>query len=286
MTDPTESQNIETRSKESYRLCGACGILVRRSEPVCPECGAPPGEDYPGEPSHSVEKTVFGFLTVFLIFGALVLLSQNRDAARGAESVRLRILAPMDPAEHIRPPEPEHTARPAEAAAPAFTPVAPPPPPPGPETAAPPAAHPAPAPFPPAAPLDDDPFGQPDPLAPLAPPAPGPAEPEPPTRAERIQQRRSELIEEYTRVLDENHPMYRPGERVTLHLNDGTSQTGVMLQLASGQVQLRLPTGEARWYFSRQLAPETRVRVDPSERQALVQERAWEQALREMQSAN
>ncbi len=283
MTAPTESQNISTRTKGSYRLCGACGILVRRAEPVCPECGAPTGDHFPGEPSHAFEKTAFGFLTVLLTLGALVLLSQNRDAARGAESVRLRILEPIDPADLIRPTIPEHTARPAETAAPAFVPAAPPPPPSGPETAD------TPAPFPSGGPetsVDDDPFGHPHPRAPLTPPAPGPAEPEPPSRAERIQQRRAELIGEYTRVLDENHPMYRPGERITLRLNDGTTQTGILQQLAGGQVQLRLPTGETRWFFSRQLTPETRVRVDPSERQTLVQERAWTEALREMQSTN
>jgi hypothetical protein len=80
--------------------------------------------------------------------------------------------------------------------------------------------------------------------------------------------------------------MYRPGERITLRLNDGTTQTGILQQLAGGQVQLRLPTGETRWFFSRQLTPETRIRVDPSERQTLVQERAWTEALREMQSTN
>ncbi|MCC5843032.1 MAG: hypothetical protein JJU05_02145 [Verrucomicrobia bacterium] len=286
MTDITEIPGTNVR-KESYRLCGACGILVRRAEAVCPECGAPPGDELPGEPSNHIEKTAFGFLTVLALLGALVLLSQNRNTAIETETARLRLLAPIDPSDLVRATEPEQTSLPAETVR---HPVQPPPPvqdpDPEPEPAAQPVAHtePDPDPF-----GDDDPFGgsgpfgQPDPPETLEPTEPEPSEPAAPSRAERIQQRRAELIEEYTRVLNENHPMHEPGERITLRLNDGTTQTGVLQQLAGGQVQLRLPTGETRWFFSRQLTPETRVRVDPSERQALVQERAWEEALREMQ---
>ncbi len=292
MTDTPETPQPATRN-ESYRLCGACGILIPRTGAVCPECGAPPGSDHPGPAGQSTEKILFGFLTGLVLLGSLALLSLNRSPALEEEARRMRILAPVDPAEITRIP----SSPPEQQTDPLISQPPPSPPSPGPESGFPPGGEEGEV----ASPMHDDPFGDTipfgeqeqvqetpfvaaDPFGEADPPTET-EQPPPLSRAERIQQRRAELIEEYTRVLDENHPMHQPGERITLRLTDGTTQTGVLLNLASGQVQLRLPTGEARWFFSRQLAPETRVRVDPSERQTLVQERAWEDALSEMQNS-
>lgn len=291
MTDKPSSRNTSI-GKASYRLCSACGILVRRSEWFCPECGAPLGETHPGDKPAVTGKAVFRPVILLALAGALFLFSLHRQTAREEEDLRFTRLAPLErpaPALPARPQAPIRPHQPAE-----------PPPPPQPEapllseTVTPPSTRAEP-------PLlqvgrpdpnGDDPWALPHPLAPLLPvDAPPPADPEPvapaapPSRSELIQQRRDELAERFARILDENHPMHRPGDRITLRLNDGTTQTGILLQLASGQVQLRLPTGEARWFLSRQLAPETRVRVDPSERQTLVQERALQEALQEMESA-
>jgi hypothetical protein len=282
MSDTPAPATPAAPRNESYRLCGACGLLTRRHDPFCPECGAEPGAEHPARPPHTHEKSVCTFIVFLALLGALVLLSLNRTAAIEAETLQRRVLAPIDPAGIVPPPAPAELA---DVPAPDVQPAAPVPAPTQPPPAVVRDAPAEPDPFGDSddddvfANVDEDPFGQPD-----TPPATAaPDEPAPPTRAERIQQRRAELIEEYTALLDQNHPMHRVGERVTLRLNDGTTQSGVLQQLASGQVQLRLATGEARWFFSRQLAPETRLRVDPSERQAIVEERAWEEALREIQ---
>lgn len=280
MNPSTDLQDQDTR-KESYRICSACGILMRRSEPLCPECGARPGSPFPGERSASAESKVFGFLLLFALAGALALLSLNRGPAAERESLRLSRLMPGEPTEPSSP-QPSPAAEPDPVSSPfdseedfaqPFPPVE------APRTPVPQAGTPE-TDFQ----GDDDalahvPFGEPDPPAADV----AGATPAPLSRAEQIQQRRDELIKEYARRLDENHPMFSEGQWITLQLTDGTRHSGVLNQLAGGQVELRLPTGEARWFFSRQLTPETRLRVDPSERRALVQERAWEEALRELQ---
>lgn len=234
--------------------------MVRRQDPTCPECGAEAGEDHPARHRRRTATPLLASAVTLLLIAALALLSLDRTQSLATENTRLAQLAPLETDPGLPPLLPEPTPTPLP------TPTR--------RIAAP---TPAPTPIPRILP-------QPTPIPQIALPTPTPT-PRPLTRAERIQLRRAELIEKYTQILDEAQPLYRVGQRIQIRLTDGTTQSGTLLQLASGQIELRLPTGENRWFFSRQLAPETRLRVDPSERQALVEERAMRDALRELQGA-
>ena len=238
--------------KETYRLCQACGSLIPHSAAHCPECGAYPGEEEPPVPVHT--RSIAGFSVMLACFlAALLLLMQNHNLQASPQADLANRLAPADPA--LLP-------------TPTPTPLPPPPPTPVPE--------PTPVPPPPTA--------TPVPQV-IAPPEPTPVPPPPPTpipRRTRTQELREEVVAEFTMRLDQNFPMHRQGDVVRLVLVDGQVVNGTLVQIAPGQLLLRMQRGD-NWLAFRQLSQESRIRVDPSERSAFIEERALEEVLRRLQ---
>jgi hypothetical protein len=138
---------------------------------------------------------------------------------------------------------------------------------------------PVPTPLPPPTPTPVPLPTPPPPPTPTPLPAPTPT-PEP--RRSRALELREELTREFTRRLDENFPLYELDESVRLTLNNGRVITGTLLQIERRRVQLRMPIG-VDWIQLTDLAQESRVRLDPLERAAFIEERALEEVLRRLQ---
>jgi hypothetical protein len=209
------------------------------------------------------ERGVHFILTLALLLilgGALALLSRDREAAREAEVSRnslLRINAediqpePDEQPGAIRPPE--------QTPIPTPLPPTPTPPPFNPEDLG---LAPAPTPVP-----------RPVPTPTLAPPTPTPVP--------SMLVIKDQLKRDMRRNLDEKAPVAKPGEDVTLTFRNNRSITGTLLRLEARQFQLQTSTG-AQWFPYRQLLLESRLRVDASERETWLEERALEEVLKRL----
>lgn len=233
-------------------------MFVPREMPICPECGAYADEVVPPVPDPKPNMVITALLALILIL-CLAALSRDRGEMRARErtaAMRLSVRSPGDPT------IPEETATPEPL--PEATPTPSPTPTPLPPT-------PTPIPFRP-----EDPEPSPTPVPTAAPPTPTPA----PKRS-RTLELKDQLVEEYREQLDQRHPRAEVGDYIRLTLTDGRGVGGTIDAMDGQQLQLKTPTGNVRLLY-RQLSRESRLRVDESERNAFLEERALEEVLRRL----
>lgn len=248
---------------ESYRTCSACGCAVHQACPCCPECGAYPGEAYPPSADVKVNLTLCILLGLILVL-ALLVLSRNRDAAARAEAEKFSRISPSADSGERPPPAIPDPPAPLPTATPTL-----PPPTPIPFNPADMAPKPTPVPRPTAAPL---------PTRPPPTPTPDPV----PTRS-RTLDLKDQLAEEFRQELDEKMPMAKQGDYVRLTLRDNRVVSGSISRMDSNQLALQTSSGQ-RWILYRQLSRESRIRVDQSERDTWVEEKALEEVLKRLQN--
>lgn len=252
MTDPSDAPSPESRG--SYWICRACHCRVHWETEACPECGAYPEERDPPHPERGLH-VLMGLLLVALLGGALFLLSRDREAARAAEREQMTRLMPVtgDEPDPVVAATATPTPQPAVATA---TPV----------------PTPTPLPFNPEdLGLEPEPTVRPTPVP--APPTPTPV----PSMLDIKDQIKEEMAED----LDQRLPLANIGDPVTLTLRSNRTLSGTLLRLEARQLQLQSTTG-AQWIPYRQLSPESRLQVDPSEREAWLEERALEEVLKRL----
>ena len=255
---PTET--MRTPRGQTYRKCAACGMYVPAHMEVCPECGA--YEDEPEAPlaeeapNAILSSAVVGVLLVALLVISLAPRPETSNASAGEDGV-------TSPEPRIENPEPEPRPEPD------------PRPKPDPEPEPEPRPQPEPQPEP-----------EPTPFNPIVPtPTPTPAPPPPtPTPAPRSPtlELKDQLIQEYGAQLDESHPFAEEGQFIRLTLRDGRTPSGTIVRLERQQLLLETETGRV-WIVFRQLAPESRIRVDRGERNAHIEEKALQEVLRRLQ---
>jgi hypothetical protein len=242
----------------SYRLCEACGVFIPMDAELCPECGASEEEDESPlpNPAFNLSLTV---VVALIMLAALFVLAQGREAARTNERKirsRLSVTGPL-------PPPSTPTPRP--------TPLPPP-------TPVPPPPTPTPRPKPTPIPFTPDMFGATP--TPLPTPVPSPT----PTPRSRTLELKDQLTLEFTQKLNEQLPLANVEDFVHLTMADGrTKVSGTIKSMSPQQLQLATPEG-LRWIVYRQLAPDSRLRVDANERATWVEERALQEVLRRLQT--
>lgn len=259
MTDDSEASNGNPPSQSCYH-CTACGCAVHQSRVCCPECGAFPGEETAPSADLKINLSLSLLLGVILCI-ALLALSRNREEAARAEAEKFsRLNITLDP--NGQPPPVVAQSTP--------TPV---------PTAIPLPPTPTPIPFKPED-LAPKPGPTPRPLPTSVPPTPTPI-PEP-TRSSTLDLK-DQLAEEYRRELDEKLPIAKAGDYIRLTLLDKRAISGTISRMDANQLALQTTAGQ-RWILYRQLARESRMRVDKSERDTWVEEKALEEVLKRLQN--
>jgi len=266
MSDPSETSS--PKAPGTYRTCTACHCRVHRDLEICPECGAHPGE-HDAPQSDARVRMILSSILLLILAGALFLLSQNREEARSQELATVTLLAPEHEATTTGPepaPDPQTPLPAATEVIP--TPVPTPTPPP----------VPSPSPTPP--PFQPEDLGlEPEQQVPVE-PTPTPAPPTP-TPVPSILDRKDQVKAEMRQELDRRLPLAQTGDVLNLTLRNNREISGTLLQLQAQQFQLETSTG-AQWIPYRQLSPQSRLRLDPSERDTWLEERALEQVLKEL----
>jgi hypothetical protein len=240
----------------TYRLCEACGLYVPSDEDICPECGAGQGDVLATPDHHSLGGIWLGLVVAGILILSLWILSRDREVHRAAEKIHRNILrsetlgVPLQ-AKPTPPPKPTATPppRPTPTLAPKATPTTP----------------------------WTQVFGATPTPAPTATPEPAPVV----ARSASLELK-DQLIVELSRKLDETLPMYEPGAFIRLVLTANRTESGTLLRLENQYLILsKGPATQLRISY-RELAPESRIRVDSSERSAFVEEKALEEVLRRM----
>lgn len=258
--DPAESTG--TQPTESYYHCSACGCAEHYSRTCCPECGAYPGEEHAPAADPKIAVTLSCLLGGILLL-ALIALSTNReDAARAEAESFSRLAVSLDPNGQPLPIESTPTPVPTPLPVPTATPLPP---------------TPTPIPFNPED-LAPKPTARPRPQPTPVPPTPVPE----PTRSSTLDLK-DQLAEEFRKDLDEKLPIAKEGEYIRLTLRDNRTVSGTITRMDANQLALQTTAGQ-RWILYRQLSRESRMRVDKSERDTWVEEKALEEVLKRLQN--
>jgi hypothetical protein len=209
---------------------------------------------------------LFSLLLIGFLGAALYLLSRNAEQARQSELEALTLLTPSDGTEEEDNPFRQETP-PAEdpfGGEPLHSPD---------DTS--PTATPATS-FPPAG-IPPTPTPLPAPT-PTPTPVPLPPTPVPPTPTPSILDTKDQVKEELRRELDLRVPLAQTGEMITLTLETGRQIEGTLLQTERRQFKIESAIG-SQWIPYRRLNLESRLRVDASERETFLEEKALEQIL-------
>ena len=81
--------------------------------------------------------------------------------------------------------------------------------------------------------------------------------------------------------LNQRAPLIQIGEQTTLSLTNNRTVSGILLRREGRQFQIQSTLG-AQWVPYRSLTLESRLRIDSSEREAWLEERALEQVLQSL----
>jgi hypothetical protein len=262
MTD--ESQASHPHPSQSYRECVACGCQVHQSRDACPECGAFPHEDYPPTADSKVTVILTSVLVGFLAL-ALFGFSRNKEAAAKLETEKFSRLELQETLTPLSDKSPFLTS-PTPTEVPLVVPTPLP-------------ASPTPIPFRPED-FQTQPTLQPLPQATQVPVAPTPV-PEP-TRPSTLELK-DQLADEFRADLDNRFPMAKEGEYVRLTTLENRIMSGTIVTMEANQLALNSTRGQ-QWVVYRRLSRESRMRVDKSERETWVEEKALEEVLKRLQN--
>ncbi|MEX2607454.1 MAG: hypothetical protein WD708_08925 [Kiritimatiellia bacterium] len=275
MSDDAQPSNTSTDSQlaSSYGICPGCGLHIHHAQEQCPECGTLAHETGSSFPRHP--GTPFFTLLIAVILGVcLLILSRDKQKFAKAEQDYFHRLT----GEQIQRPRHRDPASPSPNSPSDFPPDPEPPRKPSP-TPAPPSPTATPVPFSPEelgvpAALEPDPAPPPEPEP--EPEAEPEAEPEP--RPLSTLELRDQLVEEYTRELDEKYPMAKVGDVVDLTQTDNRTIRGRIRQFGTQELILETSIGQRNVLY-RQLSRESRMRVDRVERNTWAQEKAVQEVL-------
>jgi len=262
MTD--ESQASHPHPSQSYRECVACGCQVHHSRDSCPECGAFPHEDYPPTADSKVTAILTSVLVGFLVL-ALFGLSRNKQEAAKLEAEKFSRLelqetpTPVADKSHFLT-----SPTPTEVPLVVSTPLP---------------LTPTPIPFRPED-FHSKPTPRPKPQATRVPVAPTPV-PQP-TRPSTLELK-DQLADEFRTDLDNRFPMAKEGEYIRLTTLENRSMSGTIVTMEANQLALNSTRGQ-QWIVYRRLSRESRMRVDKSERETWVEEKALEEVLKRLQN--
>jgi len=257
-TAPESQPEAQPEREGSYRVCEACGAYIPKDAHPCPECGADEDEDLAPLPIRQYDWMLFMVLSALLL-AALLLLSRNREAARALEDQVNNKLRPIEEGGAPAPtPTPKAPPKPTATPLPLPTPTPKPPP------------TPTPIPFTP------EMFGATP--TPTSTPIPTPT----PKRSKTLELR-DQIAQEFRKTLNTEYPRAKVGDPVRLTTVDGRVFNGTVMAYGNQQVQVNLPEGP-KYFMFRQLEPQSRLRVDPSERETWVEEKALEEVLKRLQN--
>jgi type IV secretory pathway VirB10-like protein len=229
-------------------------MFIGSDATVCPECGAFEDETVPpvAEAKYNI---ILGIVVAAVALLALLAISTSPNGKEQQDNG-----IPSLQVEDVPPPTPVPTPTPVVVLQPTPVPQIKPTPKPNP-------VPPTPTPFNPAPPTP----------TPVPPPKPTPT-----PRRSRTLELKDQLIEEYRQALDESHPMSKQGEFIRLTLTDGRNVSGTIDKKDNQQLLLDTETGKMIIVY-RQLVTESRIRVDMSERNARLEEKALQEVLRRLQ---
>ena len=93
---------------------------------------------------------------------------------------------------------------------------------------------------------------------------------------------RDQIRREMEAKLDQQAPLAKVGDTIEITFRNGSKVTGTILRLDARQMRFNAETGTTQWIPYRQLSQESRLRVDASERESFLEERALQEVLNRM----